>query len=123
MEKTNNNFLGKTMMVGATITAVAIATLGTYFLYGSKDAKKNRKQVKAWSLKAKGEILEQIENLSEVTEEVYDNIVKEVIDKYQNLKKLEKNEVAEFVEELKSHWRNIVKEIGTSSKKVKKVDK
>jgi hypothetical protein len=49
--------------IGAGIAAgVAAAALGAYFLYGSKDAKKNRAKVKGWMLKARGEVLEQLEN-------------------------------------------------------------
>ena len=40
-----------------------MAAAGTYFLYGSKDAKKNRKAVKSWALKAKAEVLEALEKV------------------------------------------------------------
>ena len=103
----------KGVAVGA---ALAAAAAGTYFLYGSKNAAKNRKKVKAWTLMAKGEILEQIENLSEVNEEIYHKVIKEVSDKYQALKKLDRKDVMEFVDELKSHWRGIAKKLASSKK-------
>ncbi len=114
----NNNSISKSIAVGAGVAVAVIA--GAYFLYGSKNAAKNRKKVKAWSLKAKGEILEQIENLSEVNEEIYHKIVKEVSDKYQAVKNIDKNDIAEFVKDLESHWKNIAKELGISNKKPKK---
>jgi hypothetical protein len=113
-----NNSISKSIAVGAGIAVALIA--GTYFLYGSKNATKNRKKVKAWSLKAKGEILEQLENLSEVNEEIYHKIVKEVSDKYQAVKNIDKNDIVEFIEELEGHWKNIAKELGISNKKPKK---
>jgi hypothetical protein len=111
-----NHSIEKSIAVGAGIVTVAAAIAGTYFLYGSKNASKNRKKVKAWTLKAKGEILEQLENLSEVSEEVYHKIVEEVSDKYQELKDIDKGDVAEFKKELKGHWKNIAKELGISKK-------
>lgn len=103
----NNNFV-KGVAVGAGMAAVVA---GTYFLYGSKQSIKNRQKVKSWMLKAKGEILEQFENLSEVSEETYNKIVKEVSDKYQALMNIDKKDIAEFTDELKSYWKNIAKKI------------
>ncbi len=109
MQKKNN--LGKDLLIGAGIAAVVAAVAGTYFLYGSKNAAKNRKKVKAWSLKAKGEILEKLENLKEVNEEIYHKIINEVSDKYQAVKSIDKADVVEFVDELKKHWKSIEKEV------------
>lgn len=120
MEKIKTNSLGRGIAMGAGIATIVAAIAGTYFLYGSKNAPKNRKKVKAWTLKAKGEILEKIENLSEINEQIYNKVVQEVSDKYQALKNIEKNEVGEFVEELKSHWKNIAKEFSASHKKTSK---
>jgi len=103
-----NNFV-KVVATGAGIATVAAAIAGTYLLYGSKNAPKNRRKVKSWMLKARGEILEQLENISEVNEKIYHKIVKEVADKYQALKNIDKKDIAEFVDELKGHWKNIIK--------------
>jgi gas vesicle protein len=116
--KKNNHSIIKGIAVGAGIATVAAAIAGTYFLYGSKNASKNRKKVKAWTFKAKGEILEQLENLSEVSEGAYHKIIKDVSNKYQELKNIDKNDITEFTEELKSHWKNIAKEIGIPNKKI-----
>jgi hypothetical protein len=113
------NSVANDMAIGAGIATVAAAIAGTYFIYGSKNAAKNRKKVKSWMLKAKGEILEQLESLSEINEEIYHKIVKEVSDKYQALKNIDKQDMAEFIEELKSHWKNIEGEIKRHNKKNK----
>lgn len=65
-------------------TAAAIAA-GGYFLYG-KDAAKNRKRVKGWMLKVKGEVLDEIEKLKEIDEERYHKIVDNVVGKYKMAK-------------------------------------
>jgi len=113
--KKNNNLL-KGRLAGAGLVAVVAAAAGTYFLYGAKNAAKNRKKVKAWSLKAKGEILEKLENLSEINEEIYHKIVKEVSEKYQAIASIDKKDVEEFTKELKSHWSSIKKEIAAFHK-------
>ena len=112
--------LGKDVLIGVGIAALVAATAGTYFLYGSKNAPKNRKKVKGWMLKAKGEILEKLENLSEVNEEIYHKIVGEVSDKYQALKSIDKKDVMAFADELKKHWKGIEKDIKSFHMKKKK---
>lgn len=101
--------------VGAGLAAVAAAVAGTYFLYGAKNAPKHRKQVKAWSLKARGEILEHIEKLAKVDEATYHKVIKEVAGKYKTLKHLDAKDVIEFAEELKDHWKDIAKEIARAA--------
>jgi TRAP-type mannitol/chloroaromatic compound transport system substrate-binding protein len=110
------NSISKGVAVGVGVAAVVATIAGTYFFYGSKDAVKNRKRVKAWTFKAKSEVLEQLEKISEVSEEVYHKIVEEVANKYKLLKKINENDVADFKKELKSHWKNIAKELGISKK-------
>lgn len=101
--------------VGAGLAAVAAAVAGTYFLYGSKNAPKHRKQVKAWSLKARGEILEQLEKFSKVDEATYHKVIKDVAGKYKTLKRIDAKDVVEFAEELKDHWKDIAKEVARSA--------
>lgn len=101
----------KGVLVGVGIAALVAAAAGTYFLYGSKDAGKRRKKIKGWALKAKGEILEKLESVSEMSEEIYHNIVKEVVDRYEGLKHIQPKELKEFKSELKTNWGKIKKEI------------
>ncbi len=108
----------KGFFIGVGFAAIAAAIAGTYFLYGSKESAKNRKKITSWMLKAKGEILEKIENASELSQEIYEKMVDEVSGKYQALKNIQKNEIEEFVKELKSHWKNISKELTDSKKRI-----
>ena len=55
--------------IGVGLTAAAVAAAGAYFLYGSKGAAKNRKVVKSWAIKAKGEVLEAIEKAEDSTQD------------------------------------------------------
>ena len=103
--------IGKEIAVGVGIAAAVATVAGAYFLYGSKDASKNRKKIKAWSLKAKGEILEKLEKLSDINEEIYHKIVDEVSEKYKKIKNIDLEDVEKFAGELKSHWKKIEKEV------------
>lgn len=108
--KNNNN---KTA-VGFGLAAVAAAAAGAYFLYG-KDGAKNRKAIKGWMLKMKGEVLSQMEQLKEVNEDAYDKIVDAVAKKYQAVKQIDKTELAAMAADLKRHWNSINKAMKTSS--------
>jgi hypothetical protein len=102
---------------GAIVGLVAAAAIGTYFLYGAKGASSNRKKVKGWMLKAKGEILEKLEKAQEVSAEGYDMAVAQVMKKYEAMKEVDANDVAAFVADLKKHWKEAK---GGAKKSVKK---
>jgi hypothetical protein len=95
----------------AGITGLTAAAVGTYYLYGSKNAPKNRTQVKGWMLKAKGEVLEQLEGAQEVTESTYLSAIDAVARKYNQIKQVEPAELAAFVQGMKSHWAGIKKSV------------
>lgn len=99
------------------VGAVALASLaGAYFLYGSKEAVKNRKQVKGWIVKAKGEIIEKLEKVKTESEEEYNSVVDAVLRKYKAVKSIDTKEVDSLSRDLKKHWKAFQQEI----KKVKK---
>lgn len=84
---------------------------GAYFFYGSKDAHKNRKKIKAWSLKAKAEIVEKLEKINNASEEQYNTIVDAVLKKYSALKSIDTSEVDALGHDLKRHWKAFQKEL------------
>lgn len=103
-KKTNGTSAGAIIAGIAGITAAAV---GAYYLYGSKEADKNRAKVKGWMLKAKGEVLEELERAQDVTESAYHSAVDAVAKKYQELKTVDAEELAAFVGEMKGHWEGI----------------
>ena len=103
--------IGKDVAIGVGIAAAVAAVAGAYFLYGAKEAPKNRKKIKAWSLRAKGEVLEKLEKLSDINEEVYHKIVDDVSEKYKKVKNIDLEDLEKFVGELKSHWKKIEREV------------
>ena len=95
--------------IGVGLTTAAVAAVGAYFLYGSKDAAKNRKKVKSWALKAKGEVLEALENAEKITESEFKELVDGVVATYAKGQKLTKRELAEFKSEMAENWQDLVK--------------
>jgi hypothetical protein len=116
-----------TVAAGVGLGAAAVAAAGAFFLYGSKNAAKNRKQVKSWALKAKAEVLEKLEDASEMTHKEYDDLIKSVAGAYAGAKNASKKDLVDFSKEMKDHWKQIEKAAAplkktakTASKTVKK---
>ena len=82
---TKKSTTGTKVAVGAGLATLAAFAAAGYFLYG-KDGAKNKKKVRGWMLKAKGEILEGVEKLKDITEEQYAVVVDKVGAKYKAIK-------------------------------------
>lgn len=95
--------------IGVGLTTAAVAAVGAYFLYGSKDASKNRKQVKSWALKAKGEVLSVLEKAEKITEGEFKQLVDGVVASYAKVEKVSKKELDEFKKEMGENWNGLVK--------------
>lgn len=107
----------KGTLVAAGIAGLAAAAIaGGYFFYG-KDGAKHRKTIKAWSIKAKGEVLEKLEKAKEVSEEVFHQAVDAASAKYSKTKGITPEEIEAFAKNLKKHWKDIKREITPVSKK------
>lgn len=103
--------------IGAGVAALSAAA---YILFGP-DGKKNRKAIRSWSVKMKGEIIEKFENAKELTEPVYHQIIDSVQAKYAKLKNVDQAELAETIAQMKKHWNLMKKEAqGKKPKTAKK---
>ncbi|MEX0917535.1 MAG: hypothetical protein WDZ93_00070 [Candidatus Paceibacterota bacterium] len=106
--------------IGIGITAAAAAAAGAFFLYGSKNAKKNRAKVKSWTLKAKAEALEALERAENMTREEYEQMIDRIGSAYAVVKEASKADIADFKKEMKSYWKNIATEAGGTVKRATK---
>jgi len=106
--------------IGVGLTAAAVAAAGTFFLYGSKGASKNRKAVKSWVLKAKAEVLEKLEQAKEMSADEYMQLIDTVGGAYAGLKEASKVDISTFKKEMKEHWNKIEKTAKPAKKAVKK---
>lgn len=108
---------GEKVAMGAVgVAALAGLAAAGYFLYG-KDGARNRKKIKSWMLKAKGEVLEGVEKMKDVSEEEYAMILDKVATKYKAVKNIDPAEVEAMVKELRGHWKSIKKSITPAPKK------
>lgn len=104
--------------IGAGVAALGAAA---YILFGP-NGKKNRKEIKGWAIKMKGEIIEKLEQAKEITEPVYHNIIDTVKAKYAKLKDIDEEDLEKVVSEIKKHWKAIQRD-AMPKKKAKKVSK
>lgn len=98
--------------IGVALTATALAAVGGYFFYGSKDAGKNRKMAKSWMLKAKAEVLEGLESAKQMTKEEYGDLVTTVVKGYKTAKGASAQELVEFAKNMHAHWKDIERATG-----------
>lgn len=101
--------MNKNKKIGVSVgiaAAAAAAAAGAYFLYG-KDGAKNRKKVKGWMLKARGEVLQRMEAMDQISQEKYHQIVDSVLRSYKSAKDASPAELAAAAAELKGHWNSI----------------
>ncbi len=97
------------MGIGFGLTAAAVTAAGAYFLYGSKQAVQNRKKVKGWMLKAKGDVLEALEKAEAITEDEYKTLVETASKAYGTVKSATAGEVKDFKKEMQEHWAKLEK--------------
>lgn len=122
MEKKQNNGGINKKLVGAGVAGLAAAAIGAYWLYGSKNAAKNRKVASSWMLKARAEVMDAVEKMKDMDKQEYLKIVDKIVDKYSKTKN--SSEVMVIAKDLKSAWTQIsssIKPTKVAKKAVKKV--
>lgn len=108
--------VGKAVAVGAGIAALSAAA---YVLFGP-EGKKNRKVIRGWAIKMKGEVIEKLENAKEISEPIYHDIVNKVSEKYAKVKNVNPEEFTKAVEDLRKQWKNMVRDAKPKKKVAKK---
>ena len=98
---------------------VAALSAAAYVLFGP-EGKKNRKAIRGWTVKMKGEIIEKFEEAKELTEPIYHEIIDNAKAKYAKLKNVDQEELAKVVSEIKEHWESLKKEIKVKKPKTAK---
>jgi hypothetical protein len=93
--------------IGIGVAALAAAAAGAYYFYGTNAAAQHRKQMKGWMIKAKGDVVEKLENLKDLSQENYDNVVKQVTEKYGKLKNVNPQDLKAMADDMRKHWKNI----------------
>jgi hypothetical protein len=105
MAKNNKTGMSTGTMIGVG-AAVAAAAASAYLLWGP-DGKKNRKAIRGWAVRMKGEIIEKFEEAKELTEPVYQSIIDEVQAKYAKMKGVDPKELQTLVADIRRHWKAV----------------
>lgn len=115
----NSKSSGSNAGAGLGIAATLVATAaGLYYLYG-KNGSKHRQQVRGWMLRAKGEVLDKLGTLEEVTESSYNRIVDDVMKQYKKYQDVDKTELANIAVELRRAWggiKSVAKDVNRAGK-------
>lgn len=116
-KKKEHSSVAKTVGIGAAFVAAAAAAAGAYFFYGTSQGVRQRKKLRGWAIKMKGEVIEQLEKLKDINEEAYHRVVETVAEKYRKMKNVEQADVEQIVGEMKKHWRNVRREMEGGKRK------
>lgn len=100
----------KNKLIGAGIGMAALAAAGAYFLYGKKGSK-NREKIEGWALQLKGEVLEKMEELKDINQETYNELVEETVARYGRVKRISASELKTITADLKNAWAHIGKQL------------
>ena len=103
MAKKNNSNAVQLTILGTTLAGLVA---GAYFFLGPK-GKKHQRHAKAWAIKMKGDVVEKLEQASEITEPVYHEIINSVSKDYEKGMKAGRAEIDELATDLKKHWKTI----------------
>ncbi len=104
-KQSNSKVAEKVLAAGVGVAALSVAA---YLLFGPK-GKQNRKNVRGWAVKMKGEMIEKFEQAKNITKPVYHSIVDEISAKYAKQKNVGRAELAETIADIRRHWETMSK--------------
>lgn len=122
MVKKTTGAIGTGTAVALTAAAAAAAA-GAYWLYGAQDASKNRKAVKSWMLKARAEVMDAVEKVTELDKETYLKIVDDVVKGYSKVSGVQSAEVEQLISDLKKSWKYMRGQKTAATRRTKAVKK
>lgn len=94
--------------VGVFLSGIFVATaIGGYFLFGAKNAKKNRQKVEDNIEDAKADMIARLKKIKRISRDKYYEIVDSVSDKYSKMKEDGEEKIDELREGLKGKWKEI----------------
>lgn len=104
--------MGKKVTIGK--VGLVAAAAAWYFLYHGKAAAQRRQAIRGWVLKAKGEVVERLENVRDVSQEAYDGAIDTVVARYRKAKGVSPAELASLARELKGQWKSLRRELAVA---------
>lgn len=96
--------------LGVLAAAAAGAAAAGYYFYASKDAGKNRKIAAKWAVDLKTEVVKQAKKVKDIDQKQLGLIVATAAQKFENIKNIERRDVATAAKELKANWKEVIGE-------------
>ncbi len=95
------------------LAGLAFGTVAGYVGY------KERRKLKfrMWMLKVKSEIYHELKKINKPTQADFEEVVDNVLEKYENLKDISQEQLEKIGDRLKTKWRDIKKKFAEESKK------
>ena len=94
--------------------SMAVKALATGFVAGviaaTMCSRKMRRNSCQWADEMRGDVMRQVLEAKDITQEKYNQIIDEIRLKYEAMKNVGAKEMKELIDELKSHWQNIAQE-------------
>lgn len=109
--------MGTARKVGTGIALAGLAAAAGYYFYASKDAKKNRRIASKWAHEMKSEVMAKAQNIKKMDKANVAAAVDNVAKAYRSAKNVDSKELARAAAELKKNWREIVRELSTPARK------
>jgi gas vesicle protein len=101
----------KKFLIGLGV-GILLGGTGAYLIWGTRRGFKTRMRVKWWMLKIKGEVLEKLSQLEEVTQSAYMGVIDKVIKNYKNFKDVDSEELVQYAKHLKDSWKEMKEQTG-----------
>ncbi|MEK7561209.1 MAG: YtxH domain-containing protein [Patescibacteria group bacterium] len=118
MPKSQSSLAPVAAGIGLGVGALA-GVAGALFLYG-KEGIRQRKKIKGWMLKLKGEILDEMEQAQELSKEKYHRIVDDAAGRYRALQNIDTADLEKMATELKGHWIKLQRAVAGPRKTARK---
>lgn len=100
--------------IGAGVLAAAAgAAAAGYYFYASDNAKKHRQAASRWAKGLKTDVVREAKKLKRLDRGQIVRVVDEAALAYENMRGLDKKDLARAVKELKRNWQNLEAEVRT----------
>ena len=120
----NKNTSGaKVGAAAAGIGAALAAAAGAYWLYGAKDAAKNRRMAKSWMLKARADVMDAVEKVQNLDRKQYMAIVDTVVGAAAGAAAASRPEITRVTRDLRAAWNQMAEQMRSNARSTKRTAK
>ncbi len=103
---------GSSCKLGVGIAAMAAVGALAYFLYGTKAGSDKREKIASWARETKDKAVSTGADLGDIGAKMYAEMKTLLRDKYEDVKKLNKKELAKLADQVRENWEKTKKDIG-----------